>query len=131
MQEKHKRLGLLLAATILAMPCAAVACTCCGVDDWWSVESISPKTYGSDVVSQLRLGPGRFRVSDVDEWSISTVERDQEPNRRGYALLGQWKMILRPRSVPDHDGIDDAFLGKASEILYCEKGTWVHIPGAD
>jgi hypothetical protein len=31
----------------------------------------------------------------------------------------------------DHNGIDDGFMGKASTILYCSRGKWRELPGAD
>lgn len=31
----------------------------------------------------------------------------------------------------DHDGIDHAFVGKASVILYCNKGQWLELKGMD
>jgi hypothetical protein len=31
----------------------------------------------------------------------------------------------------DHQGIDDAFVGKASEVLYLYRGKWLHLSGAD
>lgn len=32
---------------------------------------------------------------------------------------------------PDHQGIDDAFVGKASVIHYCHQGVWRELEGAD
>ena len=31
----------------------------------------------------------------------------------------------------DHQGIDDAFVGKASVVLYLYRGKWLHLSGAD
>jgi hypothetical protein len=31
----------------------------------------------------------------------------------------------------DHQGIDDIFYGKASEVLYFYRGKWLHLTGAD
>lgn len=31
----------------------------------------------------------------------------------------------------DHQGIDDAFMGKASIVWYCHKGEWLRLTGAD
>jgi hypothetical protein len=37
-----------------------------------------------------------------------------------------------PKPPPmDHQGIDDAFVGKASEVLYLYRGTWLRLTGAD
>ena len=32
---------------------------------------------------------------------------------------------------PDHDGVDDGFLGKASVVWYLSEGSWQRLPGAD
>lgn len=101
-----KRLRV-LAAAILALPGAASACACCGIDDSWGVESVAPNSYGSDVVSRLRLGPGRFRISDDNEWSISGIER------AGNSLvfrseIGAFK--FSPRGLPEHRIVDVTFI---------------------
>jgi hypothetical protein len=31
----------------------------------------------------------------------------------------------------DHEGINDLFYGKASEVLYFYRGKWLHLTGAD
>lgn len=36
-----------------------------------------------------------------------------------------------PPATIDHDGIDDAYLDKASVVLYWSKGKWVGLSGAD
>jgi hypothetical protein len=36
----------------------------------------------------------------------------------------------KPPSL-DHQGIDDAFVGKASVVLYLYRGKWLHLSGAD
>lgn len=49
------------------------------------------------------------------------------------------EQIRQPRTTVDnpppvelvHDGIDDAFLGKASSVLYCHNGQWLRLPGSD
>ena len=37
----------------------------------------------------------------------------------------------KPPRPLDHQGIEDAFVGKASGIHYCHNGTWLLLPGAD
>jgi hypothetical protein len=46
---------------------------------------------------------------------------------RGYAAAFGGSL---PR-VLDHDGVEDAFAGKASEISYLEDGRWLALTGAD
>jgi len=36
-----------------------------------------------------------------------------------------------PKTEGQHQGLSDAFSGKASEVLYCVKGTWMAVAGAD
>jgi hypothetical protein len=36
-----------------------------------------------------------------------------------------------PLSALDHQGIEDAFVGKASDIHYLHRGRWLELPGAD
>ena len=36
-----------------------------------------------------------------------------------------------PLSALDHQGIDDAYAGKASEIHYLHRGRWLELPGSD
>ncbi len=43
-----------------------------------------------------------------------------------YAAYGGLKPVPM-----DHQGIDDAFIGKASEVLYLYRGTWLRLTGAD
>ena len=43
-----------------------------------------------------------------------------------YAAYGG----LKPLPM-DHKSIDDAFNGKASEVLYLYRGTWLRLTGAD
>lgn len=100
-----KLIGLIMVGAALATPCAAVACTCCGLDDWRSVEPVSPNTYDADIVSQLQLGQGRFRTGDV-EWAISSVERTG--NRFVFhSDVGDFR--FNPRGLPEHREVDITF----------------------
>lgn len=102
-----KRLGLYLAGAMLTAPCAAIACACCGIDDSWRVESLAPNTYESDSLSQLQLGPGRFRISDTDEWSISSVERVGD----SFVFASEvGAFYFRPRGLPEHRIVDITFI---------------------
>lgn len=50
---------------------------------------------------------------------------------RGY-IMEHYKAYggEKPPAI-DHQGIDDIFYGKASEVLYFYRGTWLHLTGAD
>ena len=47
-----------------------------------------------------------------------------------YAEAGDTTGVDRDVKL-EHDGIDDAFEGKASQIVFCRNGTWLVFSGAD
>lgn len=53
------------------------------------------------------------------------------PVGRGY-ILGHYRAYggEKPPAI-DHEGINDLFYGKASEVLYFYRGRWLHLTGAD
>ena len=53
------------------------------------------------------------------------------PVGRGY-ILEHYKAYggVKPSAI-DHEGINDLFYGKASEVLYFYRGKWLHLTGAD
>lgn len=61
------------------------------------------------------------------------IEYSREIRRQSKVQLTK-RLTDQPESSlknVDHDGIEDAFLGKASTIYYCKDGKWSHINGAD
>jgi hypothetical protein len=47
-------------------------------------------------------------------------------------ILDAFEGFGGPEPPPiDHEGIDDAFLGKASHVIYWYKGEWLNLQGAD
>ena len=105
--KSMKRLNVFIAGAMFALPGATSACACCGVDDSWRVETVAPDSYGSDVVRQLRLGPGRFRISGDDEWSIAGVEHVGD----SFAFrseIGEFK--FSPRGLSEHRIVDVTFI---------------------
>ena len=56
--------------------------------------------------------------------AISTVGSDQ--------ILSYYEAFGGPVPPPiKHEGIDDAFVGKASVIHYCNQGKWIELKGMD
>jgi hypothetical protein len=46
--------------------------------------------------------------------------------------MGHYRAYGGPKPPPiDHQGIDDAFLEKASVTFYFHKGNWLQLTGAD
>jgi hypothetical protein len=97
---------ILVGAALVVTPWSAVACTCCGQDDWRSVESISPDTHDAGIVSQLQLGEGRFRADEV-AWSISSVERAGN-SFVFHSAVGDFR--FSPRGLPEHRAVDITFI---------------------
>ena len=53
------------------------------------------------------------------------------PVGRKY-IMEHYNAYDRVKPPPiDHQGIDDAFVGKASVVLYFYQGKWLHLTGAD
>jgi hypothetical protein len=53
------------------------------------------------------------------------------PQGKDY-ILEHYKAYGGPKPPPvDHQGIDDAFYGKASVVRYFYKGQWLELTGAD
>ncbi len=74
--------------------------------------------------------PDRFYLQGMGDhrpafsWLIRAVGKKYILDH--YALYG----MSEPPPI-DHEGIDSAFAGKGSTILYWYKGEWLHLPGAD
>ncbi|MGD1095263.1 MAG: hypothetical protein ABSB35_25135 [Bryobacteraceae bacterium] len=60
----------------------------------------------------------------VYSWGITPIGKDYIMEH--YNAYGGEK----PPPI-DHQGVDDAFYGKASEVLYFYEGKWLHLSGAD
>lgn len=57
---------------------------------------------------------------------------------RGISAVGKDFIVQRYQAAGgskppaiEHQGINDAFLGKASEVEYFLDGEWLHLPGDD
>lgn len=90
---------------------------------YWAGNTLQPvarlATSGDEGYLQS-LGPGPMSFSRV----LSPTNRN--------AILTYYREFKGPKPPPiDHQGIDDAFRGKASVIHYFYKGRWYQLAGAD
>jgi hypothetical protein len=80
---------------------------------------------------------GALAVS-ADNHSMQTGVGGKWIYSRLISAIGPQQILKRQKafggSVPSplvHQGIDDAFVGKASVTYYCHKGTWLELQGTD
>jgi hypothetical protein len=75
----------------------------------------------------------RKDVDGLQSWSGGRIvySRAIEPVGRGY-IHEHYKAYggEKPPTI-DHEGINDLFYGKASEVRYLYQGKWLHLTGAD
>jgi hypothetical protein len=90
----------------------------------------------------LHWGGSASCREDLPESIDDDYRRDIGAGQIGYsrgirrAVPADVKKHARDHDAPlhfsvDHDGIDDAFLEKASVIFYCHQGTWHKLQGSD
>jgi hypothetical protein len=76
---------------------------------------------------------GRNDVDRLQGWGGDKIIYSSAitPVGRGY-ILEHYKAYggEKPPAI-DHEGINDLFYGKASEVLYFYRGKWLHLTGAD
>lgn len=73
-----------------------------------------------DIRSLQGMGEGKIEFSRM----VSSVDAKY--------ILGHHQAYGGPTPPPvEHQGIDDAFLGKASVVNYCYQGKWLRLQGAD
>ena len=81
-------------------------------------------------VSQLAKGPDKDLLQGVGEGKIGYSRMISPVN--GGSIVRHYREYGGPKPPPiDHEGIEDAFVGKASVILYYYKGAWLRLTGAD
>lgn len=84
------------------------------------VENLNEGEGGPDRDYLQGMGDPRLRYN----WLISAVGKKY--------ILDHYSWYGGPKPPPiDHEGIDSAFAGKGSTILYWYKGEWLHLQGAD
>ena len=103
----------------------AVLCSVGGVSSilvFWNGSETNP----AEIVKRKDLDRLQSGVGDqiVFSSAIASVGR-------GY-ILEHYKAYggEKPPAI-DHQGINDIFYGKASEVLYFYRGSWLHLTGAD
>jgi hypothetical protein len=68
----------------------------------------------------------------IDTWQGETVYSREISTVNQRLILGHYRAYGGPKPPPiDHNGIDDAFLEKASITWYWREGKWVQLQGAD
>lgn len=103
----------------------AVLCSIKGVSTilvFWNGSEANPAAIGAgeDLGSLQGLGGNDIGYSR----GISPVGSD--------FIMGHYQAYGGPKPPPlDHQGIDDAFIGKASSTLYFHSGKWLCLTGAD
>ncbi len=100
----------------------------CSVNGWSTI--LVFRNRQDSTPRELARREDRNHLQSLDQHSvgysrqIGGVGRDYIlQHDRGYA-------VAKPARI-DHQGIDDAFLEKASEVWYCHAGRWFTLPGAD
>lgn len=103
----------------------AVLCSVKGVSTilvFWNGAELNPDAIGA--------GPDSGWLQVVGEDQIG-YSRAISPVGRAF-ILGHYQAYGGPKPPPiDHQGIDDAFVGKASVTWYLHGGKWLSLTGAD
>jgi hypothetical protein len=103
----------------------AVLCSALGVSSvlvFWNGSEANPAQIAS-----------RSDVDRLQGWVGNKIVYSSSimPVGRGY-ILEHYKAYGGEKPPPiDHQGINDVFYGKASEVLYFYRGKWHHLSGAD
>jgi len=103
----------------------AVLCSVNGISSilvFWNGSELNPAVIGAEEDRHRLQGIGDDRIGYSRE--INSVGR--------AFIMDHYKSYGGPKPPPiDHQGIDDAFTGKASWTLYFHQGKWVCLTGAD
>ncbi len=82
-------------------------------------------------VSEIAKAPDRGFLQTVSEGGKIAFSRAIEPVGRDY-ILGHYKEYGGRKPPPiNHQGIDDAYVEKASVVRYYHRGKWLELKGAD
>ena len=89
---------------------------------FWNGSPANPATLESRPDTDRLQSWGGDKI--IYRWQIAPV---------GEAyIMEHYNAYGGPKPPPiDHEGIDDRFVGKASEVLYFYNGKWLHLTGAD
>lgn len=106
--------------------------------DDWAVLCSRARWSSILVYRNGQASPAAELARDSDAGYLQTVDGNQAIGfSRGLASVGA-DFIRKHRNpadpplpVLDHDGIDDAFIGKGSKVHYLSAGKWLILSGAD
>ena len=108
-----------------------------GQTDWAGLCSRDGKSsilvfWGGPAKCPSELARGDDRHS-LQTWSGSRIAYSRAIQVAGKKyILDHYNWYGGPKPPPlDHQGIDDAFIGKASVVRYCHQGRWLELQGAD
>jgi hypothetical protein len=82
-------------------------------------------------VSEIAKAPDRGYLQTVSEGGKIAFSRAIEPVGRDYILSHYKGYGGRRQPRITHQGIDDAYVEKASVVLYYHRGKWLELRGAD
>jgi hypothetical protein len=82
-------------------------------------------------VSEVAKAPDRGYLQTVGEGGKIAFSRAIEPVSRAYILRHYKEYSGRRPPRITHQGIDDAYVEKASVVLYYHRGKWLELQGAD
>ena len=80
--------------------------------------------------SELAAADDKLSLQGMDEGKIE-FSRMISPVEAKYIIEHQQAYGGPKPPVISHQGIDDAFVGKASVVHYCYQGKWLQLQGAD
>jgi len=81
--------------------------------------------------AEIAKQPDSYRIQSWTGNNDRVYSRKISPAGKAY-IMEHYNTYGGEKPPPmDHAGIDDAFVGKASEVLYLYQGKWLHLSGAD
>ena len=107
-----------------------------GQTDWAVLCEVGHTTFVLVYWNGSEINPARIAEQD-DAGRFEITDQGKE-NIRVISLVGRREIMTHyshspgPKPPPiDHQGIDDALVGKASSIAYFYKGEWIGLTGSD
>lgn len=109
-----------------------------GQKDWVVLCSLN----GTSSILVFWGGPAQACPSEIAPAEDEDFLQDIGDGRMGFSrvlsaaskriILYHYKTYGGPQPPPiDHDGIDDMFMDKGSEVHYCYEGKWLKLQGSD
>ena len=100
----------------------------CSVNGWSSI--LVFRTAEDSTPHSLAKMEDRNFLQSVDDRSVGYSREIQAVGREFILGHDNGYPVPKPPRIT-HQGIDDVFLGKASEVWYFDAGKWFKLPGAD